>query len=39
MISGGDKGQLKKNKFLLFFVKDERLYITMAVVMAAIILG
>ena len=35
----GDKSQSKKNKFLLFFVKDERLYITMAAVMAAIILG
>ena len=23
----GDKSQSKKNKFLLFFVKDERLYI------------
>ena len=35
----GDKSQSKKNKFLLFFVKDERLYISMAAVMAAIILG
>lgn len=35
----GDKSQSKKNKFLLFFVKDERLYITMAAVMAAVILG